>query len=126
MKTAIEMPQIAATNALGSDFETLLSMRQATRDKIKEMQSAIAMYDVGIAAYLDTNKLEKTSWVNGEDIYVVYKRAGSKPRRTIDPNKLLQHDVPASVIEECTVYGKAGKPGIGVRKVGEPENDDTN
>jgi hypothetical protein len=128
---------------LGKDTEDILKRRIAAANEIKRLKTVVAQCDEFIAAVLDQPDDEfeavvreirgeavepgkkKIRWQYGQDEYVIYRRKGNAPSKKIDPIKLLSHNVPAHVIQACTVEGKPGKPGVGIRKVGDRDDDDT-
>jgi hypothetical protein len=118
-----------------TDIGDVLIRRQHMKAELDRLKTLIAACDAEIAAALDAEDDEFTKWVmevrgevqdyekrkfrwsDGKDNYIVYKRKGSEPRKTIVPEKLLAAGVPAHVIQAATTYGAPGKPGIAVRKL---------
>ncbi len=104
----------------GESFDNMVQLRVQAKEQIKELEALVAQWDAAIGATLDLNQIKTVSW-NGE--YVVSRREPSKPRQTLDRSKLLELGVPATTIQQATIFGKPGKPGIVIRKVTEGEED---
>lgn len=101
-------------------IDAVVSRRQSVKEKIDELKSMIKVYDSYIGSHMDAAGYRLLSVGD----YLVSRRAGSAPRKHIDPNKLLELGVPAHIIAEATVAGEPGKPGITVRRIGEKEEPD--
>ena len=131
------------TGVVTEALDDALTKRARAKAEIDRLKSLIAACDAEIMAALDAEDDEFTRWVmevtgevqdyekrkirwqNGNDIYVVSKRKGSEPRKSISPEKLLAAGVPAHVIQKATTLGKPGQPSISIRKlVGKEESDD--
>ena len=125
------------------EADEILKQRINAANEIKRLRSIVIACDEVIAAVLDrSNEDEFENWVRevrgeevepgkrkikwqyGGDTYVIYRRSASKPRRTIDAGKLLEHNIPAHVIQACTVEGQPGKAGVGIRKLGSDDEED--
>lgn len=98
-------------------LDEAIRQRQAAKAEIKRLTVIAAQMDQIIDGALEVEGKEQVEWFDGTDIWAVFRRKGSEPRKTISPEKLLDAGVPASVIQAATVYGAPGKPGIVVRKV---------
>src|SRR5512140_3543745 len=101
------------------DFDKLLERRHTASESIKRMQAVVAECNVMLDAVLSLNETEKLQ----TNEFVVFRRKGSAPRKTLVPEKLLAKGVPASVIQECTVVGEGGRPSIVVKRAGHDDED---
>ena len=124
------------------DVDDVLRRRMAAKAEIDRLKTIMSACDAEIMEALDADTDEFLNWVrevrgevvepekrkihwsDGQDNYVVFKREGSKPRKSINPSKLLQQGVRADVIANATEYGQPGKPSVSVRKVTGGMDDD--
>lgn len=94
-------------------FEALVDKRAELSEDIKTKKKLINSYDTQIGNILDLNSART---VVVEDLRVT-RSEPKAPRKSIDPVKLIALGVSPSVIQQATVFGKEGKPGVVITKL---------
>ena len=97
-------------NPIGSTPEELIELRQEHVTEIARRKIIIKDIDTRLGALMDLNAIRVYPYKDWE----ACRTTAREPSRSIDPIKLLQLGVPAAWIQQATVEGKRGDPGIRV------------
>lgn len=106
----------------GEDFDELVAARQEIVSTIKFLTAKKADLDVILGGALDLSSLKRViACKKGVVVTRGEARAGSKK---IDAAKLLQLGVAPHIIQQATIVGKPGAPGVSVRSIKEGSDDE--
>lgn len=95
-------------------FEKLVDKRTRLSENIKVDKKFVIDLDKQIGRILDLNTARTVECL---DEFRVTRSEPKAPRKSIDPVKLIALGVPPSIIQQATVFGKEGKPGVVITKL---------
>lgn len=103
----------------GRPFKALLADRQHMKQMIDDAEKAIAEIDTEIMASLDLKGVKTVIWSTDEEQkYLIIRREASKARPILDRSMLLAAGVTPIQLQNGTKFGKPGKGGVTIRRIG--------